>query len=440
MKKRQWYRDYERREREIANKFAPKAMAGDFVKNAQELYRDRTLSTRVAFHRSGAPLSALLFLYEQVVVYVPPATKETLRARLGIAWDDFVALTEKRCIIPVIGKPANYARQKHFGALFELAPASVWARGDELALEFANGHDYWSKVNHDHPSGSLPVDPLTKAKYRQHFPLLESAALERRIDHEIRTNYVDLCIYGFEPLADFLLSPGAGADGTRKLLQISELVTYPSLMGMGGTPNYGLESGNAASMAMAAPQLRPALRHVGPEAALLVEGLSLATPAHIDPRLVIDFHKDSMAATLWDALGALETKLDASYADADDLVARADSARFAINEALREVNGAGYILRNKKALDRFDNLARFTVKLSPLLPLATLIWSPFDQQLLDGAVHMVGVVGAAASYHHRNAIANTLQLQLAHHLSSRQLDGMATQLWWLTKWTANRSA
>lgn len=435
MRSEDWFRDYERRERQATHQYASRAMKGDYVGNAQVIYQDRKLRKRLGFHRSGAPLSALLFLYE----YVPPAAKQTLRDRFDMPWSAFVALAERRCIVPIIGHPIHYHGQKHFEALFDTSPVSVWARGDELALEYAGGREYWAKVDYDHPAGTLAVDPLLEAKYRRHFPGMDEKRLAERIEQEVKTNFVDLCIYGFEPLASSLLSPEAGSGGTRKLMELSELITYPSLMGMGGAPNFGLSSANAARLAADAPRLRPAPRRVGPEAAVLVNGLELAAPSHVDPDLVIDFHKDSMSSTLWRALDALEDRLDVAPSGEDDLAARAEHAQTLLGEALREVNGAGYILTQHRSLDHVNSAVKFTMKLSPLLPLATFFWSPFDQEMLDAGVSAASAVASFAAIQKRNAIADSVERQLAHHLSSRRLDKMTAQLWWLSKWTANRA-
>lgn len=437
MRSEEWFRAYERRERQTTHQYAPRAMNGDHVENAELIYQDRKLSKRLGFHRSGAPLSALLFLYEQVVVYVPPAAKQTLRARFNMPWSTFVKLAQRRCVVPIVGHPIHYHGHKHFEALFDTNPVSVWARGDELALEYAGGRDYWAKVEKDHPAGTLAIDPLLTAKYRRVFAGMDEAHLAARVEHEVKTNFVDLCIYGYEPLATALLSPEAGTAGSRKLVELSELITYPSLMGMGGAPNYGLGSANAARMVSDAPRLRPLPRRVGPEAAVLVEGLALATPSHIDPQLVIDFHKDSMSSTLWGALDALEDKLVPDGPGPDDLAERAERAQHLLGEALREVNGAGLILSHHRSLGRINDVVRLTMKLSPVIPLATFFWSPFDQQMLDAGVSVAGAAVSGAAIWKSNAIADTIERKLAHHLSSRRLDKMTAQLWWLSEWTAS---
>ena len=72
----------------IARKYAFDAIGNDgFVHKAEAIYADIEKSKRLAFLRRGVPILPLLFLYEQVVIYIPPCSQEDIFLRFGISWE-----------------------------------------------------------------------------------------------------------------------------------------------------------------------------------------------------------------------------------------------------------------------------------------------------------------------------------------------------------------
>jgi hypothetical protein len=181
--------------------------------------------------------------------------------------------------------------------------------------------------------------------------------LRERIAIEIQTNFVDLRIFGCEPLARAYANHFE-SKSARRLLELSELLTYSSLMGMGGTPNHGLKSIQAITATQEAPLNVNVGRPIGPEAKVLTDGMRLGVP-DLSGADIIQFHGDGMSRVLWKALEQLEREVaDASPATLDD-VAEASAAHGAlgldwVQSTLAGIQGAGGLW----ALRVFDKATR----------------------------------------------------------------------------------
>lgn len=427
---------YEDSEREYVRSVGAKAAPNGYVSEGSRIYSDQGLPKRLGFHRHGAPLNALVFLYESTVVYVPPTTKHRIEMRLGMDWDDFVSLSHSRQVQPVIGHPSHYARRPHFDALFEVRPPSVWARGDELAHSFAGARDYWAKAMTDVPAEAMAKVPWLRNKFQRHFPSLRGVALEERIAVEIRTNYVDLCIYGFEPLAQELASALDLSWSARRILEISELITYPTLMGMGGMPNYGLEDATAIECASQGFLLTGSTRTrtLGPELSILTTGLNLTVPDHVSAHTVEQFHGDGMSDRLWKALAALETRVAQSVQDPDDLSEVSETAATIVRESLTEIADAPSRLDRRRYSGRVHHATDFTVKMGSAAALTVATHSvlglDWGQSLLGGA-GLAQTLWSLAGF--QGSLAET-DRKVGDMLARRRAGELATQLWWLSDW------
>ena len=314
-----------------------------YVENIRAIYPKMYLPRRFAFYRRGAPLAALMLLYEKCVVYIPPAGTAELHQRCRMSFDLLMDYAESGAIQPVVGHPVDYASGKHFDRLFELKPPSVWARGDELAQSFAGGPQHWDRAR-----SLLSIDRYAdlgwlRAKWRRHFPNLSENELTNRLHVELCTNFVDLCIFGYEPLAEAIARETDASFSAEKLLEMSELLTYPFLMGIGGTPNYGFESPEVIQAARAfAYTETPVPKHVGFEADILLKGLNIDVATNAGPDIVRQFHADGMAKRLWASLEELEVAVarPAPGKDANSLIDTSIRAEGLIKDALREINAA----------------------------------------------------------------------------------------------------
>jgi hypothetical protein len=427
---------YEERERDFVRLNGAKAVADGFVNDATKIYCDQGMSSRLAFCRSGAPLAALLLLYEETVVYIPPSTKEAIEARLRLNWEDMLMLVDRGCIRPIIGHPLHYARKAHFNDLLSFKPPSVWARGDELARRFASGDEYWALAREVVPIEEMSAEPWIQAKWRKHFPNLSSRSLLGRIQTEIYTNFVDLCIYGYEPIARDLAALPDRAWGARRILELSELLTYPTLMGLGGTANYGLATASAVEEAMRHEYLgNPDIRVLGPEIDILLEGLAINVPTDLDPELVVQFHEDGMAHRLWRSLEELELQVaETRTRRMDALVDSAVTAEQIVQSTMREVKSIGYGARRARTEKLVRPWTDLSLKVGSAAALAAAARAPLGNDWMNAALAGVGATSLLAALKKFDDITAAVEGRVVDLIAERRTSKLATQLWWLSDW------
>lgn len=427
---------YEEKERAFARTQGAKAVTEGFVSNATAIYSDLNPTDRLGFYRNGAPLPALLFLYETTVVYIPPADRSTIQRKLGVKWRDLLRLIEKGCIQPIIGHPTHYANRAHFDELFEYMPPSVWARGDELARKFANADEYWEMAESLLSLDEMAQVSWIRAKFQRHFPHLGERELSRRIATEVGTNFVDLCIYGYEPLARDLAGLSNLDWSTRRILETSELLTYPTLIGLGGTANYGLQTAPAVAEAASNAYIAPSpLRLVSGEAQLLLEGLSISAPGSIDVELILNFHKDGMSTHLWLALEELESKVaEVQLAEGGDLLESAVVAANVIRSTMREVRSVGYSALRSRTAATSRPWTDLTVKLGSTAAVTVAAHAPLGLDWVEAAVAGAGFASTMFAFKKFDAVTARVEERIVRHVAERHSSRLATQLWWLSDW------
>lgn len=426
---------YEEAERQFVRDHGSGAAPNGYVSSIEPIYSDKQLPNRVGFHRAGSPLSALLLLYEATVVYVPPAPMSALERRLGMTWNDFIEIANRGHIRPIVGHPIHYARRGHFDQLFEIRPPSVWARGDELAHQFADASEHWDRARALVPAQRMASTPSMRAKYKRHFPGLRQAQLEARIAEEIWTNYVDLCIYGYQPLADLMGTLSDLEHGAMRIMQLSELLTYPSLVGMGGIPNYGVADAGTVEAVREELLLRGPvrMRQFGPELEILTSGIQLSVPDQISPEMLGDFHDDNMARHMWRALAALETRVVDDVDDLGDVAVVAEKASEAVKEGLRQVSLAvnSGLPRRRGRNRRLTDMALKTGSGTALSVAAhQVLGLDWGQSLLAGAGLAQGLWSYSAF---PEAVAKAESI-VSERLMRREFGDLAAQLWWLVDW------
>ena len=406
-----YFEKYEADERSIARKYAAKAMSKGIVTRAERIYSDIHKSRRLAYYRQGVPLLPLLFLYEQVVVYIPPCSQEEIKKRFEVSWDVLIKLIKSNLIIPIIGHPPYYVDQPYLKELFDYKPASVWARGDELALEFANGREYWKHADMLTTPAHYFSDFTIIEKFKRQFPELTNTELAKRIDNEVKTNYVDLCIFGYENLATSLLMEDCRKWGARAIIDFSEKIVYPSLIGLGGTPNYAL---NKATYSLPQSIKITPEKAIGPELSILTDGLSLTIDERFTPDIAIQFHKDAMSKALWNALEALENAVAEKGVSKDDLINRAHAATEIVTKTVRELNGAYYQIMKSKTYRTTGEITDFLFKVVSIIPLL----SSFEKMLeRESAIKAAGFIEKAFA---------------------KKTPAIANQLWKLNEWSKNQ--
>src|SRR5206468_8722214 len=92
----------------------------------------------------------------------------------------------------------------------------------------------------------------------------------------------------------------------RRLIGLNEMLTYPKLIGVEGTPHYGISDKRSINAARENSLIPGDVNYFPPEASLLLDRLNLSFPATVDAGTVLAFHKEGLATRLWDSVAALE--------------------------------------------------------------------------------------------------------------------------------------
>jgi hypothetical protein len=427
---------YEQRERAYVRQHGRRAVVDGFVDDATKIYVDLDLSSHLGFHRGGAPLSALLLLYEQTVVYVPPSSRQSIEYRMGMSWDHILMLIERGSIQPIIGHPLHYAGKGYFDDLMTFHPPSIWARGDELARRFAHGDEYWALARRIVPIDEMCAQPWIRAKWRRHFPRVSAENLAERIRTEIYTNFVDLCIYGYEPIACDLVALADRGWAARRILELSELLTYPTLMGLGGTANYGLSAASAIEAALQRGYIgSPDIRFLGPEVDILLNGLAIKVPTDLDPDLVVQFHQDGMASKLWRSLEELELLVAEEVAPPEDeLVESAVTAQRAVETTMREIRSVGYGAMRSKAERIVRPWTDMTLKIGSAAALAAATHAPLGNDWMSAGIAGASGSSLLAVLKKFDDVTAAVERRVVDFIAERRTSKLATQMWWLAKW------
>lgn len=430
--------DYEARERELARvKGAACAPAG-FISDIRPLFSDQRYPVRLGVHRSGAPLDVLLLLYPATVIYVPPTTRDQLGQRFGMTVEEVVNLQRGGFVRPIIGHPSDYAGLDHLDELLEMRPPSVWARGDELAHVFADAASFWDEVRTDVPVQEMARIDWVRAKWRRHYPSATERSLTEKIEIELGTNYVDLCVFGFAPLARQIVELGDAAWSARRLLEVNEVATYPQLIGAGGTVNYGIRDAAAIEAAQRDLLLRPAARFLGPEARIITTGLGLPTAPRLDTEALREFHRRGSADRLWKTFSILESELSTQGdTDGDDVALRdaASRAAEAVEAALRESQGLAYELERTE-VDKRVGAAAQVFKVAPAAGVVAAATTRFGYNPLAATIAGISVLGGTHVASQLAPIRDRLRELddlIVDRLMSRKFPPLVTQFWWLRR-------
>lgn len=192
---------YEGRERAYARDQGRHGAGGGVIETMAPVFADQLLPERHALQRGGAPLGALVFLYATTIVFLPPASQGTLERRLGMPLEYVLELQRNGIVRPIIGHPTDYAELSHLDPILALDPPSLWARGDEVAHVYGRAAEHWDTAREVLPFDDILRVPWVRAKWSEQRPRTSQLDLDERIRVEVSTNFVNLCIFGFEPLA-----------------------------------------------------------------------------------------------------------------------------------------------------------------------------------------------------------------------------------------------
>lgn len=350
------------------------------VQGPDDIYPDIKRPSALGFTRQGVPLLPMALLYERLVVYVPPSNRRALQARWRLTYEDFLKLVESDLVQPLVGHIHDYTAP-HFDPLFDggAVVPSVWTRGVTL-LATLGLEDTLKPETYSFDFDLLASQPSLVTKFKRHFPSYDAARLHERIKSELLTNLADLALFGESELVDALqrTAPSLPPDElARSLLLLSEVRTYPTLFGLGGTANY--DARYVEHLPMLGQDLEWALHSsqsrqlsVGQYESILGGiGLDVET---LTVDNVIDFHSSNDAKLLRKAIAAFEHQAHAIASsprrdhDIDPVLAEA----LEVERILREVNRE---LRRPASSRRYDRTMATTSWLLQLGGLALGSWA-----------------------------------------------------------------
>lgn len=381
--------EYQHKEMAFVRRHASRVTQQGYVDSVRDLYPDLSLPSFVAYARGQVPLSLLLLMYDQTVLYIPPRPVGELENKFQMSLDDIWNLTDAGIIQPLIGHPTDYTGD-HFQRLFEFHPPSVWARG--LGMLTALGLEETLKEKScPLPIASLADSPEIRDRYSRLFPNLPPQELTARIKLELLTNYADLWLFGEGIIADSLQYYSRGEQIINRLYLASEIIAYPVLFGLGGTPNYDFESVKDDPRLIGNPlryirNLTPSLLPRNVDS--LLRGIGFHGSA-LTPESIIEFHS-SKGRKLRDAVQYFEgaaRSFIASGKDLDD----AGTLLLAAERLKQELEEVGRLLRSvnyRGRLSQFEERARIIVNVGIPSFGALLAY------LLGGGV--LGAMGGAA--------------------------------------------
>jgi len=430
---------YESDERAWARQQARKVAPSGFISDIRPLFADQHLPSRFAFQRPGAPLPLLLLLYPTTQIYLPPTTREVLENRLDMPLEQAVDLQERGFIRPIIGHPTDYAGLTHFDPILKRCPPSVWARGDEVAHHSANAAEYWEEARRILPLDEVSRVEWVRSKWGRHYPHLDEEWLTQRVKIEVCTNYVDLCIFGFQPLARRIVAIDDPSWMVRRLLEVNEVATYPHLIGAAGTVNYGIQDEAVIESVQRDLLVDQKLRFLGPEAKLLTAGMGLSVPADLSPDALEAFHTSGTATKLWAALQALETELARYDKDdqADALLEASARATRLVQEAIRDSESISYEIDRSRLAKRVHRTVDLATKLASTVAIGVTAMST---QMLSPVAAWLAGVSLTAFASNLDVVREELgevDERITDTLMSKRFSPLATQLWWVRRWRDN---
>lgn len=429
---------YEERERDSIRSSAHLVVRSGYISDIGAMYPDLWLPAARGFQRPNAPLSLLCFLYPTTLVYIPPTSRELLEARLGIDIDSFVELSDRRIVQPLIGHPTYYADMPHLDPILKRNPPSVWARGTSV-LDYMGQAEYFDEANR-----RLAIEPMTRLalarqKWTPQYPSSSEDLLTRQIKLEIATLYVDLCAFGYADVAREIAMESDLDLALRKLLVANEILVYPLLMGVGGTPNYGIEGppmslGPAQEAFVRRLELKvqgPRARKISASLKLILNGIQCDFPKFVDADIVVAFHKADLSKRVWAAFEELEAELKKQHAleaaDFESLAEKTESARKLVEEACKTASDLSYALEKEAAR---GNIRWILLAASAGAGLAGGLLAG---NIIAAASLAIGVLGVS-----KLSVYESVQEWAVEKFVSRKFHPLVGQLWWLQQWRKSK--
>jgi hypothetical protein len=423
---------YEESERAYARSTGKHCVKAGIIQNLKPAFHDLKLPWSYGVQRRQAPLHALIFLYPSTLVFVPPTTEASLTERLGMDMKAFLQLCDHGLITPMIGHPQQYADRAHLDPILQRKPASIWARGDEVAHAYANAKEYWKEARRILPLNKIHNLKWVRAKWCRQYGYLDGKVLSDQIDIEICTNYVNLCIFGFERFARTITETQQPSLIAKRLIEANEVATYPQLLGVGGSINYGLSDAPLIQNVRKQFLLDVDTTYVSETPSILLNGLGVSFPSQINAETIKRFHADGMPRHLQKAWSGFEQAIRAKGKDAAGVFKASSQVEETLHDALRLIRSNTYNLRRTKLAKISDNI----VKTSSI---AGIAGAALAANLNPIAALLAGfsITGFVA----KNTRAEKMAVDaIVDFCLSMKQPGYAAHLWWIDKWKSGNES
>ncbi len=215
------------------------------IKSPKDLYPEYQFTDSLAFHRPGVNIGSLLFLFRQVIVYVPQIKKEKFPQLFGIHYETFVELCKPiggvpPFILPILNHPKHYSKQHlkiELKDLLELKPPT-WERWHKV-LEITGGTKWFDLADKELNYKKMYSFPEYRNYWKNKLGTSNESYVSKEIKQQIKNNFTNLCLVGLEDkaleIAD--ISHKHPDWAINDLMYTAEIFAYPKIMGANGFAN-----------------------------------------------------------------------------------------------------------------------------------------------------------------------------------------------------------
>jgi hypothetical protein len=272
---------FEAEESRRASERVSRTVSDGVVTNIRALYDDRIYipdGCTPAFHRNGTPLYALPFIARRIVAFFSPKKQAAVEHDLRTPWPVALELARAGILFPIVAWPKDYGSEEtaYLRPLFDSTvrtTVSMPVRGYKM-VDLMGANRFFEQARRDSRLSELATLPQLKEKWATQFPTaaFSDDRLKSRVLTELHNNFVDLCIYGYEEVAMAAIEEPDPTIRAQTLLQSSELLTYPSLIGLDGRAQYRMNTRKANDFLV--PEIEPRFVNL-PVVQAILDGIDL---------------------------------------------------------------------------------------------------------------------------------------------------------------------
>ncbi|MCI9230285.1 MAG: hypothetical protein HFH96_04105 [Lachnospiraceae bacterium] len=334
-------REYELKERNKINRIEILSNHDQFITTADDLYPDINISNGIVYPRGNVPIKLLLLFYDKIAIFVPPANKSYFEKKYSMTFDDFLTLSRKGIILPVIAHPTDYVNNDDFDELFELNPPSIWARGISLVNTFNMDFDEAERVL---PLKRIAAFTNVRKQWRRHYPDVSEQQLTQNIIRELSTLFADLMVFGYQDVLYNLVDLKIPEfQMVYYLKTLNELLTYPYLFGLGGTPVIDYKRAKdkfSYSFPITGRKetipdiISPSLRYILEDFDIYINDLSIAQ--------LVEYHQENYAEKMRQAIKNLQNSTETMFSNntisLNSIYDKAEIVKFALDDFHKRIS------------------------------------------------------------------------------------------------------